>query len=146
MSSVFVASQSSCFFLCSREQIRLVENRLKGFHTPNKCWRCRKQKGRLQNPSIVKADSTQENKDRTGPFPSCIIHTARQKVKNTSTLYHSGCGSHVKLEQKMGTPTWAGSILFRSGPIPCLFSWVHEIDLFHCSRFTRAGGASMFQL
>ena len=28
MSSVFVASQSSCFFLCSREQIRLVENRL----------------------------------------------------------------------------------------------------------------------
>jgi hypothetical protein len=29
MSSVFVASQSSCFFLCSREQIRLVENRLK---------------------------------------------------------------------------------------------------------------------
>ena len=26
MSSVFVASQSSCFFLCSREQIRLVEN------------------------------------------------------------------------------------------------------------------------
>ena len=30
MSSVFVASQSSCFFLCSREQIRLVENRLNG--------------------------------------------------------------------------------------------------------------------
>ena len=30
MSSVFVASQSSCFFLCSREQIRLVENRLQG--------------------------------------------------------------------------------------------------------------------
>ena len=29
MTSVFVASQSSCFFLCSREQIRLVENRLK---------------------------------------------------------------------------------------------------------------------
>ncbi len=29
MSSVFVASQSSCFFVCSREQIRLVENRLK---------------------------------------------------------------------------------------------------------------------
>ncbi len=28
MSSVFVASQSSCFFLCSREQIRQVENRL----------------------------------------------------------------------------------------------------------------------
>ncbi len=28
MSSVFVASQSSCFFLCSREQIRLVKNRL----------------------------------------------------------------------------------------------------------------------
>ena len=28
MSSVFVASQSSCFFLCSREHIRLVENRL----------------------------------------------------------------------------------------------------------------------
>ncbi len=28
MSSVFVASQSSCFFLCSREQIRLVENKL----------------------------------------------------------------------------------------------------------------------
>jgi hypothetical protein len=28
MSSVFVASQSSCLFLCSREQIRLVENRL----------------------------------------------------------------------------------------------------------------------
>ncbi len=28
MSSVFVTSQSSCFFLCSREQIRLVENRL----------------------------------------------------------------------------------------------------------------------
>ena len=27
MSSVFVTSQSSCFFLCSREQIRLVENR-----------------------------------------------------------------------------------------------------------------------
>ena len=26
MSSVFVASQSSCFFLCSREQIRQVEN------------------------------------------------------------------------------------------------------------------------
>ena len=26
---MFVASQSSCFFLCSREQIRLVENRLK---------------------------------------------------------------------------------------------------------------------
>jgi hypothetical protein len=28
MSSVFVASQSGCFFLRSREQIRLVENRL----------------------------------------------------------------------------------------------------------------------
>jgi hypothetical protein len=28
MTSVFVASQSSCFFLCSREQIRLVENGL----------------------------------------------------------------------------------------------------------------------
>ena len=28
MSSVFVASQSSCCFLCSREQIRVVENRL----------------------------------------------------------------------------------------------------------------------
>ena len=28
MSSMFVTSQSSCFFLCSREQIRLVENRL----------------------------------------------------------------------------------------------------------------------
>ena len=28
MSSVFVANQSSCFFLCSREQIRVVENRL----------------------------------------------------------------------------------------------------------------------
>ncbi len=28
MSSVFVASQSGCFFLCSREQIRQVENRL----------------------------------------------------------------------------------------------------------------------
>ncbi len=28
MSSMFVASQSSCFFLCSREQVRLVENRL----------------------------------------------------------------------------------------------------------------------
>ena len=30
MSSVFVTSQSSCFFLCSREQIRQVENRLNG--------------------------------------------------------------------------------------------------------------------
>ncbi len=30
MTSVFVASQTSCFFLCSREQIRQVENRLKG--------------------------------------------------------------------------------------------------------------------
>ena len=30
MSSVFVVSQSGCFFLCSREQTRLVENRLKG--------------------------------------------------------------------------------------------------------------------
>ncbi len=29
MSSVFVVSQSSCFFLCSREQICLVEDRLK---------------------------------------------------------------------------------------------------------------------
>ena len=28
MTSVFVASQTSCFFLCSREQIRQVENRL----------------------------------------------------------------------------------------------------------------------
>ena len=28
MTSVFVASKSSCFFLCSREQIRQVENRL----------------------------------------------------------------------------------------------------------------------
>ena len=28
MSSVFLAGQSSCFFLCSREQIRQVENRL----------------------------------------------------------------------------------------------------------------------
>ena len=28
MTSVFVTSQSSCFFLCSREQIRQVENRL----------------------------------------------------------------------------------------------------------------------
>jgi hypothetical protein len=28
MSSVFVSSQSSCFFLCSREQICQVENRL----------------------------------------------------------------------------------------------------------------------
>ncbi len=32
MSSVFVASQSSCFFLRSREQIRLIENSLKA-HT-----------------------------------------------------------------------------------------------------------------
>ncbi len=32
MSSVFVASQSSCFFLCSREQIRPVENRLKSYN------------------------------------------------------------------------------------------------------------------
>ncbi len=31
MSSVFVASQSSCFFPCLREQIRQVENRLKVF-------------------------------------------------------------------------------------------------------------------
>ncbi len=31
MSSVFVASQSSCFFHCSREQIRLVESRLHTF-------------------------------------------------------------------------------------------------------------------
>ncbi len=31
MSSVFVTSQPSCFFLCSREQIRLVENRLKAY-------------------------------------------------------------------------------------------------------------------
>jgi hypothetical protein len=31
MSSVFVTSQSGCFFLCSREQVvRLVENRLYG--------------------------------------------------------------------------------------------------------------------
>ena len=29
MSSMFVASQSNCFFLCSRNQIRLVENKLK---------------------------------------------------------------------------------------------------------------------
>ena len=28
MSAVFVTSQSSCFFLCSRQQIRLVDNRL----------------------------------------------------------------------------------------------------------------------
>ena len=28
MTSVFLASQSSCFFLCLREQIRQVENRL----------------------------------------------------------------------------------------------------------------------
>ncbi len=28
MTSVFVASQSRCFYLCSREQIRQVENRL----------------------------------------------------------------------------------------------------------------------
>ncbi len=28
MSSVFVASQSSCFFLCSSERIGLVENKL----------------------------------------------------------------------------------------------------------------------
>jgi hypothetical protein len=27
MSSAFVASQSHCFFLCSREQIRPVENK-----------------------------------------------------------------------------------------------------------------------
>jgi hypothetical protein len=26
MASVFVASQSDCFFICSREQIRLMEN------------------------------------------------------------------------------------------------------------------------
>ncbi len=31
MSSVFVASQSSYFFLCSHKQIRLVENRFKWF-------------------------------------------------------------------------------------------------------------------
>ncbi len=31
MTSVFVTSQSSCFFLSSREQIRLVEKRLKGY-------------------------------------------------------------------------------------------------------------------
>ncbi len=30
MTSAFVASQSSCFFLYSREQIRQVENRLNG--------------------------------------------------------------------------------------------------------------------
>ena len=30
MTSVFVAGQSSCFFLSSREQIRQVENRLEG--------------------------------------------------------------------------------------------------------------------
>ena len=40
MSSVFVASQSSCFFLCSREQIRQVENRLttqSGFQLKTEC-------------------------------------------------------------------------------------------------------------
>ncbi len=37
MSSVFVASQSSCFFLCSREQIRLVENRLQTVPDQYRC-------------------------------------------------------------------------------------------------------------
>ena len=32
MSSVFVASQSNCFFLCSHEQIRLVENSFASVH------------------------------------------------------------------------------------------------------------------
>ena len=41
MSSVFVAIQSSCFFLCSREQIRLVESRLKAlFHSSQNPTRC----------------------------------------------------------------------------------------------------------
>ena len=40
--------------------------------------------------------------------------------RNTSTLYHPGCGHGLKLEQKIGTEI--GSILFRSGPIPCLLS------------------------
>ncbi len=31
---VFVANQSSCFFLCSREHVRLVENRLYQKDTP----------------------------------------------------------------------------------------------------------------
>ncbi len=37
MSSVFVASQSSCFFLCLREQILLVENRLYEVHNRLLC-------------------------------------------------------------------------------------------------------------
>ncbi len=56
--------------------------------------------------------------------PSCIIHTAGpKKVGNTSTLCHQGCRSQVQT----GTENWyrkpmRGFKVFRSGPIPCLFS------------------------
>ena len=72
--------------------------------------------------------STQENRHRIG-LDLCIIHTAGlKKVENTSTFYLilsylilSGLG--IKLEQKIGIESpCAGSILFRSGPIRCLFS------------------------
>ena len=54
---------------------------------------------------LLRPVSTQKNKHQIGLdfFPSCIIHTAGQKIlENTSTLYHPGCGSHVQT----GTENW----------------------------------------
>ncbi len=59
--------------------------------------------------------------DRTGLFPSCIIRTARPKRLKILQLSTMRVADHrFKLEQKIGTEI--GSILFRSGPIPYLFS------------------------
>ena len=71
--------------------------------------------------------STQENKHRIGLdfFPSCIIRTAGPKKLKILQLFIIRVVDHrFKLEQKIaGTESpCAGSILFRSGPIPCLFS------------------------
>ena len=84
--------------------------------------------------------STQENKYRIGQdfFPSCIIHTTGQKKLKILQLFIIWVADHrFKLEQKIGTDTQcAGSILFRSGPIRCLSSWV-EIGLDTAARHAK---------
>ena len=67
MSSVFVASQSSCFFLFSREQIRPVENRLE-IRSGDRGWLLGFYtflliivlvvKNRIQGPVVRRLDST----------------------------------------------------------------------------------------
>ncbi len=72
--------------------------------------------------------STQENKLRIGSdwtFFHLVLSTPpdQKKLKILQHFIIRVADHRFKLEQKIGTESpCAGSILFRSGPIPCLFS------------------------